>query len=693
MRPEELAERLGKPRRNGAEWYALCPAHTDHEPSLSISQKGAKLLVYCRTGCSQDEVIEALRARGLWPDKHRHFPDPLATYDYRDESGTLLFQVCRMPGKKFRQRRPDGIGGWIWRLDDTRRVPYRLPELAAAIQKRNGSPPRIYLTEGEKDADRLVEWNLVATTSPMGAGNWKAKYATYFTGCDVIILGDNDEPGRAYVDKVAISVAPLAACVRIPKLEGLPEGGDISDWINQGGTQDDLERLIERTHPFQALPGAPAPSSDNDHASDHEWDLDERKRRIGNSLKNIRLALTKLGVTLRHDIFANRSLVRSRQLVERVLDDPTLERLWLTIDETFHFRPTIEFFTIVLRDTARRNQFHPVLGYLDNLSWDGTKRLDNWLFTYGRTPERDEDYNKYVRKVGRIMLIAATRRLRQPGCKFDEIMVFVNETQGTDKSTAMSILAIRPEWFTDSIDLGAKDKEAIEQQQGKWIVEIPEMRGRRKNDVDRIKAFLSRTVDRARLAYGRLLTEAPRQCVYFGSANDVKFLRDRSGNRRFWPIVDVSFDVAALHEDVDQLWAEAVVAEKTGESIRLPATLWAIAETVQSESLEEEPWSEVIATALEGLEGKIRAAAVWLILDIDIARRTSDADCRMGYAMRDLGWIRKQRRYGGEREWCYLKGRADMQIDASRDEAGMLRITQDKQTWTIQRGDTIRVPL
>ena len=148
-----------------------------------------------------------------------------------------------------------------------------------------------------------------------------------------------------------------------------------------------------------------------------------------------------------------------------------------------------------------------------------------------------------------------------------------------------------------------------------------------------------------------------------------------------------------MHEDVDQLWAEAVVAEKTGESIKLPATLWAIAETVQSESLEEEPWSEVIATALEGLEGKIRAAAVWLILDIDIARRTSDADCRMGYAMRDLGWIRKQRRYGGEREWCYLKGRADMQIDASRDEAGMLRITQDKQTWTIQRGDTIRVPL
>ena len=255
-------------------------------------------------------------------------------------------------------------------------------------------------------------------------------------------------------------------------------------------------------------------------------------------------------------------------------------------------------------------------------------------------------------------------------------------------------LAVRDEWFTDSIDLGAKDKQAIEQTQGKWIVEIPEMRGRRKNDVDRTKAFMSRAADRARLAYGHLPTEVPRQCVYFGSANDVKFLRDRSGNRRFWPIIGVIFDIAGLRRDIDQLWAQAVAAEKTGESIRLAKNLWAIAESVQTESLEEEPWAEVIKTALEGLEGKIRAADVWLILDIDVARRTPDADCRLGYAMRELGWTRKQRRNDGTREWCYTKGGHEKPITTSRDEfTGLLRISQAGNSWTIARGQTVRLVL
>jgi predicted P-loop ATPase len=431
-------------------------------------------------------------------------------------------------------------------------------------------------------------------------------------------------------------------------------------------------------------PDAPIPPPD--------WVLDSKRRKVPNSQKNVRLALAQLRATLRHDLFAGRSLITIDRSKECALDDPILERLWLTIDERFGFRPSLDFFSIVLRDAARQNAFHPVIDYLDGLKWDGIKRIDDWLFTYGKTPKREEKYNNYVRKVGRIMLVAAVRRLRQPGAKFDEIMVFVNQTQGTDKSTALATLATRPEWFTDSIDLGAKDKEAIEQQQGKWIVEIPEMRGRRRNDADRIKAFLSRSIDRARLAYGRLPTEVPRQCVYFGSANDVKFLRDRSGNRRFWPIVGVKFDVAALRRDIHQLWAEAVTAERTDESIRLPAAMWSIAETVQTESLEEEPWVESLSMALDGLEGKIRAASVWLILEVDIARRSSDADLRMGAAMRELGWERKQRRYGGDPEWSYIKGKTEAQITVTRDpETRMVKIRQGERWWTIADGEDCRV--
>jgi predicted P-loop ATPase len=465
---------------------------------------------------------------------------------------------------------------------------------------------------------------------------------------------------------------------------------DSSDEIAEGIVKDRQRRHNAKKKQRDHENGQNSQSDEPDTHTDDAWQLNDKKQKVANSQQNVRVALRKLGVTLRHDIFANRLLVATAGRNEQILDDPALESLWLTIDERFHFRPSLDFFSLVLRDTARRNQFHPILNYLNGQVWDRKRRLDDWLFKYGKAPKRDANYNKYVRKIARIVLIAAIRRLRQPGCKFDEIMVFVSETQGTDKSTALSVLAIKPEWFSDSIDLGAKDKEAIEQQQGKWIVEIPEMRGRRKNDVDRIKAFLSRTIDRARLAYGRLPMEVPRQCIYFGSANDVKFLRDRSGNRRFWPIVNVKFDIPALKQDVNQLWAEAA-AERAGESIRLPEDMWDIAETVQSESLEEEPWVEVIATALENLDGKIRAADIWLILDVAAAHRTPDADARMGAAMRELGWKRKQRRYGGSPEWSYIKGVDEEQIFISRNpETKQLSITQDKKKWTISYGSTDR---
>jgi len=461
---------------------------------------------------------------------------------------------------------------------------------------------------------------------------------------------------------------------------------DIAAWCREKGDERQMRRIWDKVDPDEEAGGAT--SRDEEH-----WQVDKNTKIIANSQHNIRLALRKLGVSLHYDKFANHTLVAAGNDSGK-FDDPMVERLWLTIDKKFHFRPSLDFFRIVLRDTARYNEFHPVLDLLDSFPWDRTERMDNWLFTYGNVPKGDDNYNRYIRAVGRLVLVAAVRRLRQPGCKFDEMMVFVSETQGTDKSGALSILALRPEWFTDSINLGAKDKEAIEQLQGKWIGEIPEMRGRRKNDVDSIKAFLSRTTDRARLSYDHLPSEVPRQSVFFGSTNDVKFLRDRSGNRRFWPIINVKFDLDALTRDITQLWAEAVAAEKTGESIRLVPNLWAVAETVQNESLEEEPWVEVLATALEGLQGKIRAGDVWLILDIDVARRTPDADNRMGSAMRELKWTRKQRRYDGEREWSYIKGPDEQQITASRDlELGTLRISQGENMWTIGRGETFRKKL
>jgi hypothetical protein len=252
----DIAAALGKPRRDGDGWKCLCPCHEDRDPSLSIVEKDGKLLVKCRADCDQTAVVSKLKSRGLWPNGRDRFDKPkiVATYDYCDENGKLLFQVCRFLPKDFRQRRPDGVSGWIWETKEVRKVPYLLPELVAAAAKRNGHPPRVYITEGEKDADRLrQQWGLLATTNPGGAGKWRRDYNKFFAGFDVVVLPHNDDPGRRHAQDVAANLCSAAASVRVLKLPGLTEkGDDVSGWLdrNSDATQSDFETLVDSAEPF-----------------------------------------------------------------------------------------------------------------------------------------------------------------------------------------------------------------------------------------------------------------------------------------------------------------------------------------------------------------------------------------------------------------------------------------------------------
>jgi hypothetical protein len=265
MTPQQIASALGKPHRVGREWKCLCPCHNDTDPSLSIIEKAGKLLVTCRAGCDQDLVVDTLKKRGLWTNGHDPRPGSFhidKTYDYTDEDGQLLFQVCRLLPKDFRQRRPNGTGKWEWTTAGTRMVPYHLTELLAALTNPSGpDPPRVYVVEGEKDADFLrSQWGLLATTNPGGAGKWRHDFAQYFRGLDVVVLPDNDDAGLKHAQDVARNLAPVAASVRIVALDGLPDKGDVCDWIANGGGQPDLEALVDTTAPF--IPGPPAPPND-----------------------------------------------------------------------------------------------------------------------------------------------------------------------------------------------------------------------------------------------------------------------------------------------------------------------------------------------------------------------------------------------------------------------------------------------
>src|SRR5262249_20514213 len=202
--------------------------------------------------------------------------------------------------------------------------------------------------------------------------------------------------------------------------------------------------------------------------------------------------------------------------------------------------------------------------YLDAMKWDAVKRLDTWLIKYGGAEDTE-----YIQAVGALMLIAAVRRVRQPGCKFDEMVVLENEEQGTDKSTALATLAGLEEWFSDDLPLNIEGKRVIESLRGRWIIEAAELSAIRSADIEHLKAFVPRQVERAVLAKGRIVSEVPRQCVIVGTTSSLEFLRDTTGNRRFWPVRCQAFNISDLRRVRDQLWAEAAAREARGASIRL----------------------------------------------------------------------------------------------------------------------------
>ncbi|MGE0481269.1 MAG: hypothetical protein AB7Q17_12430 [Phycisphaerae bacterium] len=235
-------------------YAARCPAHADDRASLSIALgEDGRVLLYCHAGCTVAAICAAMGVGlgelfGRWrPGSPRRV---VATYDYRDASGAFLYQVVRSEPKSFRQRRPDGHGGWIWKLGDTPRVLYRLPELVAAPLDT-----WVFIVEGEKDVDNLVQRGLIATTCPQGAGKWsKLADDAALDGRRVAIIGDRDTAGRRHAADVAQRLHGRVAELRVLELPGA--GKDASDWLAAGGTPEALLQLVAATAAYEPpMPG------------------------------------------------------------------------------------------------------------------------------------------------------------------------------------------------------------------------------------------------------------------------------------------------------------------------------------------------------------------------------------------------------------------------------------------------------
>lgn len=252
MNLHEFISHLEKVKERVGSYTALCPSHDDRNRSLSVNESDGKILVKCFAGCDPEMIVSALglemkdlfeRSDNFKLNGKGQKRRVVATYDYTDENGDLLFQAVRYEPKDFSQRRPDGKGGWTWNLQNTRLVLYHLPEVMASSL--------VYLVEGEKDVETLRRNDLPATCNPMGAGKWRKEYNEFLRGKAVIILPDNDEPGRKHARQVARSLYGTAKEIIIIELPNLAAKGDVTDYFTVGGTVDEIIDLAERAEAFK----------------------------------------------------------------------------------------------------------------------------------------------------------------------------------------------------------------------------------------------------------------------------------------------------------------------------------------------------------------------------------------------------------------------------------------------------------
>jgi hypothetical protein len=361
--------------------------------------------------------------------------------------------------------------------------------------------------------------------------------------------------------------------------------------------------------------------------------------------RNARLAIRGLGVMCAHDAFRDRCIIGGRSLEDWAgeLTDNTVHVLRVAIEQRYRFDPgSLSTHDAAVQECLAASR-DPVLDYLDSLTWDRRARLAGWLSAY--LGAADTAFN---RAVGPLVLVAAVRRAREPGCKFDQITV-LEGPEGTLKSSAVRLLA--GEWFSDQTLLGLGDQREQEAVSGVWLYEIADLAGHKRWEVERMKAFASRTHDRARPAYGRRRVDQPRRCIFFGTTNNETYLQSQTGNRRFWPIRCGRIDLEALRRDRDQLWAEASAIEEQGIALELPRALWAEARALQGERLDRDPWDDALAELEKHYSVKLEQAGdgggEWRVPTKDIlseclklgAREQTDTIAkRLAYSLRRLGW-------------------------------------------------------
>ena len=289
---------------------------------------------------------------------------------------------------------------------------------------------------------------------------------------------------------------------------------------------------------------------------------------------------------------------------------------------------------------AAEHPFHPVRHYLDGLVWDGDTRIETWLPQYLGAED-----SPYSRAVGKMFLIAMVARIYRPGCKADYMLIFEGP-QGARKSTACAILG--GEWFSDALPDIRAGKDASQHLNGKWLIEVSEMSAMDKAEAAALKAFVTRTEERYRPAYGRKEVIEPRQCCFIGTTNKNVYLRDETGGRRFWPVKVGQIDTDGLRAARDQLFAEAVACYCAGHSWWPDGLAESWIRPEQEARYEVDAWESAIAGYLQGRSRVMMLDIARDALRMDTYRLGTSETRRIAAALERQGWQRARKSNAGQ---------------------------------------------
>jgi hypothetical protein len=418
----------------------------------------------------------------------------------------------------------------------------------------------------------------------------------------------------------------------------------------------ELQARVDAAPATLPLPGNSAQALAMFNRTDLDWvDVDRFSTPVPMCSDNIPVFLRRVDVSLRWNAWLDRVEINKAGDAWTAYTDRHFDELMTTAaNDHYRFRPAEGFFRRAISTIAHANEVDPAIDHLAELerSWDGTRRLSAWLTEACGVPA-----DAYHSAVGAAIIGGMVRRIRHPGCKFDLMAVFVGD-QGAGKSTLAKIIALDPEWFSESVSLGIETKELLQLLRGKAVVEISEMRSR--GDVDSVKAMLSRTVDAARVAYGREPIERPRRNIFVGTTNAPEMLDDTTGNRRFLPVtVTGEIRLDWLRENIAQIVGEAATLESQGATFNLPRAVWGDAAARQDAARAQSDYEVILAELFPAERGALWISAADLQIRVRNAVVRSVPPKQIAGAMRALGFVNASQRIYGATAKVWRRGNVD----------------------------------